>query len=199
MASSLLWHLDNCDLSGQFSTSWLASLIVVICLRAKQFDMVNLRDLMPMCQTPSFFLCKTHWAEEHAPCPGIPTQLSTYAQSERNLLIALPPDCEAICSETSCQGEKVNLRGLSFYILLSISYLPVQNGSISYIQLPVWCGLHIVHFGKCKWTYVSQQDVFMRRRWPHHPKDNLDDNVLCLSPLSICCPWLLYTSLLPWW
>lgn len=105
VASSLLWRLDNCDLSGQFSTSWLTCLIVM-CLWVKQFDMLNLRDLMPMCQTLSFFLCKTHWAEEYVPCPGI--LLSTYAQSERNLLIALPHDCEAICSE-SCQGEKVNL------------------------------------------------------------------------------------------
>ncbi len=40
VASSLLWHFGSCDLSGQFSTSWLASLIDM-CLRVKQFDMVN--------------------------------------------------------------------------------------------------------------------------------------------------------------
>ncbi len=81
----------------------------------------------------------------------------------------------------------------------AIHFLSVCVFPGSYIQLPVWCGLHIVHFGKCKWTYDSQQDIFMRRIWPHQPKDNPDDNVVCLSPLSICRPWLLYTSLLPWW
>lgn len=138
-------------------------------------------------------LRKTHWAEEHAPCPH------TAPQSERNLLIALPPDCEAICSETSCQGGK-NVFVSAVILYPSFNHILVHTyWSKVALSVTYSCGLHIVHFGKYKWTYVSQQGVFMRPRWPHHPKDNLDDNVVCLSPFSICCPWFLSTSLLPWW
>ncbi len=63
------------------------------------------------------------------------------------------------------QSELQSIQAIYF---LSVCVFPG-----SYIQLPVWCGRHTVHFGKCKWTYDSQQDIFMRCRWPHQPKDNL--------------------------
>ncbi len=166
VASSLLWHFGSCDLSGQFSTSWLASLIDM-CLRVKQFDMVNHIKRLDANVSDTEFLslqdslsrgtCAMSWHSYIALnlCPVW-----------EEFVNSAPPNCEAICSETSCQGEKVNLWGLKLYILLSFSYLPVQSGSISYIYA----------FSRCfypKWLTEHSGNTFF---------------------VSMCVPWELHTA-----
>lgn len=77
-----------------------------------QFDMGNLRDLVPMCQTQSYLPLQALLSWCAMSCG--PTLFSTYVQAERDLFMVLAPDCDAICFKTTCKKAIVKYFKMCF-------------------------------------------------------------------------------------